>query len=129
MIFPRAPIFNDEDAARNFVERHVWPDGAVCPHCGASGHTGPLRVHGRTRGNTYKCYDCRKPFTVRIGSILEASRLPLHLWLRAIYLVGMPGGIRPAELQRALGVTPKTAAALTSRIRDALLRSGLTPLH
>jgi transposase-like protein len=74
----------------------------------------------------YKCYGCRKPFTVRIGSIFEASHLPLHLWLRAIYLVGMPGGTRTAELQRALGVTPKTATALTHRIRDAMLRGGLT---
>jgi transposase-like protein len=127
MMFPNAPYFNDEDAAQTFMEQHVWPDGAVCPHCGSSGHIGPLRLAAqRARGRAYKCYDCRKPFTVRIGSIFEASHLPMHLWLRAIYLVGRPGGTRGVDLQRALGVTPKTATALAHRIREAMLRTGLT---
>lgn len=127
MIFPDAPFFNDEDAAQSFMERHIWPDGAVCPHCGCSGRIRPLRLASqRARGRAYKCYDCRKPFTIRIGSIFEASHLPVHLWLRAIYLVGRPGGTRGVDLQRALGVTPKTATALAHRIREAMLRTGLT---
>jgi transposase-like protein len=127
MIFPSAPIFNDEHAAHRFIEQHVWPDGALCPHCGSSGHVGRLNVNRNgARATTYKCYDCRKPFTVRIGTIFEASHLPMHLWLRAIYLVGLPGGTRPVDLQRALGVTPKTAAAIAQRIRGAMLQTGLT---
>jgi transposase-like protein len=80
-----------------------------------------------TRKGTYKCYQCRKPFTVRIGTIFEASHLPLHVWLQAIYLVAFGDDrVSVSDLRQTLGVAPKTAALLAHRIRRAI-RNGTDP--
>ena len=69
-----------------YVEAELWPDGPVCPHCG--GVERNKKMGGTsTRIGTYKCYDCRKPFTVKIGTIFEASHVPMRLWLQAMYLI------------------------------------------
>src|SRR5438067_8572264 len=79
--------FHSEEAAFEYVERHLWPSGPVCPRCGASKeHIG--RLTGKSaRPGLRKCYACRKPFTVRIGTIFEDSHLPLRFWLQAIHLL------------------------------------------
>jgi len=78
--------FHDEAAAFAFVESRVWPNGPICPHCGCYERVG--RLNGKsTRFGVLKCYDCRKPFTVRVGTIFEDSHVALHLWLQAIFLV------------------------------------------
>ena len=78
--------FHDEQAAYKFVEAHFWPRGPVCPHCG--GVERNSKMNGKsTRIGAYKCYDCRKPFTVKIGTIFEASHIPMHKWLQAIFLI------------------------------------------
>ena len=74
------PFFHDEKAAYSFVESRVWPKGRVCPHCGGVGQRPDRR--NSTRVGAYKCYDCRKPFTVKIGTIFESSHVKLHLSLR-----------------------------------------------
>ncbi len=73
--------FHDEAAAYRWVEARVWPEGPVCPHCGGVDRISPMKGKS-TRVGTYKCYQCRKPFTVKIGTIFEPSHIPLRLWLQ-----------------------------------------------
>ena len=120
--------FHDEAAAYEFVEARVWPDGPVCPHCGGVDRIS--KMGGRsTRIGTYKCYQCRKPFTVKIGSIFESSHVALHLWLQAIFLLAsIKKGISSNQLHRTLGVTLKTAWFMSHRIREAMRDGSLSPL-
>jgi hypothetical protein len=81
-----------------------------------------------TRIGTYKCYQCRKPFTVKIGTIFESSHVPMHIWLQAMYLIaGSKKGISSNQLHRILGVTLKTAWFMSHRIREAMREGGLAP--
>lgn len=115
-----APHFQNEDAAFEYVEAHLWPRGPVCPHCGEKERIG--RLSGKTtRKGLRKCYACRKPFTVRIGSIFEDSHLALHLWLQVIHLMcSSKKGISTRQIQRFLSCSMKTAWHLTHRIRHAM---------
>lgn len=118
-----APHFHNEEAAYAYVEARVWPNGPVCPHCGGFERIGKMGGKS-TRIGTYKCYQCRKPFTVKIGTIFEASHVPMHYWLQAIYLMcASKKGISSNQLHRTLGVTLKTAWFMSHRIREAM-RSG-----
>jgi transposase-like protein len=120
--------FYDEAAAYRFVEARVWPDGPICPHCGGVEHIGKMGGES-TRIGTYKCYQCRQPFTVKIGTIFESSHIPLHMWLQAIFLMASSKkGISSNQLHRTLGVTLKTAWFLSHRIREAMRSGGLDPL-
>jgi transposase-like protein len=114
---PIAPHFHNEDAAFAYVEAHLWPNGPVCPHCGSVDRIG--RLAGKsTRIGLWKCYSCRKPFTVKVGTIFEGSHVPMHLWLQAIFLIaGSTAKISSDQLSRILGVTIKTAWQMSSRIR------------
>ncbi len=77
----------------------------------------------------YKCYDCRKPFTVKIGTIFESSHIPLRLWLQAIFLIASSKkGISSNQLHRTLGVTLKSAWFMSHRIREAMRSQGLAPM-
>src|SRR5437764_4373605 len=81
-----------------------------------------------TRQGLYKCYQCRKPFTVRMGTIFESSKVKLHIWLQAMYLVaGSKKGISSHQLARTLGLTVKTAWFLSHRIREAMREGDLSP--
>ncbi len=112
--------FHDEAAAFAYVEARVWPTGPVCPHCGGVERIG--RLSGKsTRYGVLKCYDCRKPFTVRVGTIFEDSHIKLHLWLQAIFLVAASKkGISSNQLSRVLGITLKSAWFMSHRIRVAM---------
>jgi transposase-like protein len=120
--------FHNEEAAFDYVESHLWPKGPVCPHCQASGDK-IGRLNGKTtRPGLRKCYACRKPFTVRIGSIFEDSHLPLRLWLQAIHLLcASKKGFSTRQLQRTLGCGLKTAWHLGHRIRFAMAPGGDLP--
>ena len=123
-----APHFHDEEAAYAWVEAHVWPDGRVCPHCGTVDSNGKLAGKS-TRIGVYKCYACRKPFTVKIGTIFEGSHVKLHIWLQAIFLmVSSKKGISSNQLHRTLGVTLKTAWFMGHRIREAMKDDSPKPL-
>lgn len=118
--------FHSEDAAYEFVEARLWPDGPVCPHCGATEeHVGRLR--GKTnRPGLYKCYACRKPFTVKIGTVFESSHVPMRVWLQAIYLMcSSKKGISTRQLQRTFGCGLKTAWFLGHRVREAMTELNL----
>lgn len=122
-----AKHFHDEKAAYAFVEARVWPDGPVCPHCG--GFTRIYDLKGKsTRMGVRKCGDCRKPFTVKVGTVFEASNVKLHLWLQAMYLLcSSKKGFSANQLHRTLGVTLKTAWFMAHRIREAMRDGELAP--
>jgi transposase-like protein len=113
--------FHSEEAAFEYVEGQLWPNGPVCPHCQATGDK-IGRLNGKsTRPGLRKCYACRKQFTVRIGTIFEDSHLPLRLWLQAIHLLcASKKGHSTRQLQRTLGCGMKTAWHLGHRIRFAM---------
>ena len=115
-----APHFHNEEAAYAYVEARIWPNGPVCPHCGGVERIGKMQGKS-TRVGAYKCYQCRKPFTVKIGTIFESSHVAMHLWLQAMYLIaGSKKGISSNQLHRILGVTLKTAWFMSHRIREAM---------
>ena len=119
-----APHFHDEQAAFDYVEARVWPEGPVCPHCGGVERIS-LMGGKSTRKGLYKCYQCRKPFTVRIGTIFEGSHVALNIWLQAMYLIaGSKKGISSNQLHRTIGVTLKTAWFMSHRIREAMRSDG-----
>jgi transposase-like protein len=123
-----AEHFHDEDAAIAFVEARVWSHGVTCPKCGVIG--GHYKLQGKsTRKGVYKCHECRKPFTVRVGTIFEDSKVQIHLWLQAIYLIAASKkGISSNQLHRVLGVTLKTAWFMSHRIRHAMADTALDQL-
>jgi transposase-like protein len=120
--------FHDEAAAYRFVEKRVWPNGPICPHCGGFDRISPMKGKS-TRIGTYKCYQCRKQFTVKVGTVFEDSHVPLRIWLQAIYLLcSSKKGISSNQLSRTLGVTLKTAWFLSHRIREAMRVVGMEPM-
>ncbi len=116
--------FHDEAAAYAFVERRVWPNGPICPHCGGTERISVLKGNS-TRHGVYKCYQCRKPFTVKVGTIFESSHIELKVWLQAMFLMSSSKkGISTQQLHRTLGVTLKTAWFMSHRIREAMSDGG-----
>jgi hypothetical protein len=82
-----------------------------------------------TRPGLWKCYDCMKPFTVKVGTVFEASHVPLHLWLQATHLLcSSKKGISSNQLHRTLGVTLKTAWFMSHRLREAMKTFGVEPM-
>lgn len=123
-----APHFNEEEAAYAFVEAQLWPDGPVCPHCGVVNRAGRLKGKSNRPG-LWKCYACRKPFTVKVGTIFEASHIAMRDWLAAIHLLcSSKKGISANQLSRTLGITLKSAWFMAHRVREAMGPSGNAPL-
>jgi transposase-like protein len=121
------PEFHDEQAAYDYVEANLWPNGPVCPKCGESERTTKMQGES-TRIGVYKCRACRKPFTVKVNTIFESSHVKLHLWLQAIYLMcSSKKGISSHQLHRTLSVTLKTAWFMSHRIREAMKSDNMTP--
>src|SRR6266446_1402665 len=117
--------FHNEEAAFAHVEARLWPNGPVCPHCGATEeHVG--RLTGKSsRVGLRKCYACRETFTVRMGTIFEDSHLALRFWLQAIHLMcASKKGVSTRQIQRMLQCSMKTAWFLTHRIRLAMADGG-----
>ncbi|MGC9954493.1 MAG: IS1595 family transposase [Rhizomicrobium sp.] len=117
-----ATHFHNEDAAYEYVEARLWPNGPVCPHCGNADGDKIGHLSGETaRHGLRKCYACRKQFTVKVGTIFEDSHAPLRLWLQAVYMIcSSKKGISTRQLQRTLGVGMKTAWHMGHRIRFAM---------
>jgi transposase-like protein len=109
--------FENELAAIAKLESIAWPQFPICPHCK---HQGPIYDLSRTRVGLKKCRRCCKQFTVRVGTAVEASHLPLHKWLQAVYL--LCAGNKPVsiqQLQRTLNITYKSAWLTAKRIRKS----------
>ena len=109
-----ADMFPDEQAARDWFERQIWPDGRHCPHCGS------IRTHEASGANSpYRCTDCRGYFSVKTGSIMDNSRLPLRKWAFAVYLeMTSLKGVSSMKLHRDIGITQKSAWYMLHRIRE-----------
>lgn len=133
------PYFHDEAAAFEHVESMLWPQGPVCHHCGSmekhyalkGGRTKASKKnpHGLEIHGLYKCSDCRKKFTVRMGTIFEESHLPLHKWLQALHaMCASKKGVSAHQLHRALEITYKTAWFMCHRIREAMRSDDFTPM-
>jgi transposase-like protein len=75
-----APHLHDDEAALAYLEAALWPDGPICPHCGATDRIYTLKGKS-TRPGVRKCGHCKKPFTVRVGTVMERSHVPLHKWV------------------------------------------------
>ncbi|HKX78734.1 MAG TPA: IS1595 family transposase [Novosphingobium sp.] len=115
-----AKHLHDEEAAFAYVEARIWPEGPVCPHCGGVERISKMQGKA-TRMGLYKCYQCRRQFTVKIGTIFESSHVGLHIWLQAMSLIAASKkGISSNQLHRTLGVTLKTAWFMSHRIREAM---------
>ena len=120
-----APYFHDEAAAYDFVESRIWAKGRPCPHCGVLDRSGPLKGKS-TRIGVYKCYECRKPFNVKVKTIFEKSHIPMRLWLQAIFLIASSKkGVSTNQLHRTLGITLKSAWFMSHRIREAMKDGGM----
>jgi transposase-like protein len=125
-----APHFQNENAAFAYVEARLWHSGPICPHCGNADVGRIHKLAGKTtRFGLRKCYECGKPFTVRMGTIFESSHLPLHLWLQIIHLMcASKKGIATRQIQRMLSCSMKTAWFLSHRIREAMKSGDLALL-
>ncbi len=115
-----SPWFHDENAAFAYVESKLWPTGPVCPHCGVIGKAS-RRGGKSSRPGLWKCYACRKEFTVRIGSIFESSHVPMHVWLQITYVMcSSKKGFPTRQIQRTLNCSMKTAWFLGHRVRECM---------
>jgi transposase-like protein len=114
------PYLHDEQQAYDLVESILWPDGPVCPHCGSVERISKMKGKS-TRIGVYKCYSCRSKFTVKIGTILEDSHIPMQSWLQGIYLLASSKkGFSSNQLHRTLGISLKSAWFMSHRIREAM---------
>jgi len=133
------PRFQDEDAAREYLEAQRWPDGPVCPHCGLIGEAYKITVKEKTpeeikalrdakkrvrkpRKGLWQCAGCRQQFSVTVKTIFEDSHIPLHKWLLASHLMcASKKGISAHQLMRMLDIRQyKSAWFLAHRIRYAM---------
>jgi transposase-like protein len=120
--------FHDEKEAYSYLEGHIWAQGRSCPHCGVVGESSAMKGKS-TRIGAYKCYACRKPFTVKVGTIFEGSHIPLHKWLQAIFLLSSSKkGMSSNQLHRTLEVTLKTAWFMSHRIREMMKDGSMSPM-
>lgn len=134
-----SPYFHDEAAAFAYLESIVWADGVACPHCGVVGgrvydlagvrsKPSAKNPEGVVRYGLKKCGECRKQFTVKVGTVFEHARMPLHKMLQAVHLmVSSKKGISAHQLSRVLEVQYKSAWFLAHRIREAMRSGDLAP--
>jgi transposase-like protein len=130
--------FHSEPAAFEYLEAALWPDGPVCPHCGTVGKATKLQANGgikdgkrQARMGLWKCNskECRKQFTVKVGTVFEHGRIPLHKMLQAVYLLCCSKkGCSSHQLHRVLGITYKAAWFLSHRIREAMRDGKFAPM-
>jgi transposase-like protein len=122
-------IFNDETAARGWLEARVWPEGPNCPHCGATDE-GVTKLEGKAhRPGLYQCAECREQFTVTVKTVFERSKIPLTKWLAALFLMtASKKGVSAHQVHRMLGISYKSTWFMMHRLREAMRTGGLEPL-
>src|SRR6202051_5187686 len=129
-IEPSHPCYHDDEAARAQLETIRWPDGPFCPYCGSFDRVVATVTPNKAKGGGWhRCKDCRRNFTVRIGSIFHRSHVPLHKWLLAFRLMaGSKKGFSAHQLHRTLNLDYKTAWFLEHRIRECMNEDNNGPL-
>ncbi|MCE9649892.1 MAG: IS1595 family transposase [Parvibaculum sp.] len=130
-----APIFQDADKAREFLEANRWPNGAFCPHCGEAENVTAVQAKAKeakakTRKGLYQCNSCRQQFSVTVGTVFERSHVPLNKWLLATFLLtSSKKGMSAHQLMRTLGLgSYRTAWFMAHRIREAMIEGETGPL-
>jgi transposase-like protein len=123
----QAPAFTDDNAAREAMEAVLWPHGPCCPRCGSLDRIG--KISGKSaRAGLYYCGQCKRQFTVTVGTIFERSKVPLAKWWLAVHLMASSKkGMSAHQLHRMLGVTYPTAWFMEHRIRAAMASGDLLP--
>ncbi|WP_066481025.1 MULTISPECIES: IS1595 family transposase [unclassified Sphingomonas] len=133
------PRFHDEAAAFAYLEGLLWANGVVCPHCGivggrvydlagVRGKPSKKNPEGAIRHGLKKCGECRKQFTVKVGTVFEDAKLPLHKMLQAVHLMmSSKKGISAHQLHRTLECQYNSAWFLAHRIREAMRSGDLAP--
>ncbi len=117
-----APYFADETKATKLIERLMWPNGPVCPHCAANERQYELKGKA-TRPSLRKCGLCRKQYTVKVGTIFEDSKVPMSKWLIVIYMMcSGKKGVSAKQVERSIGVSYKCAHFMCHRIRVAMTK-------
>ncbi len=115
-----AEMFPDEDAARRWFENIMWSDGRRCPEC-----KGENTYECNHVKSPYRCRDCGKYFSVKTGTVMAGSPIPLKKWVYAIYLdTTSLKGVSSTKLRRDIEVTQKTAWFMLQRIREAFAAEG-----
>jgi hypothetical protein len=120
-----ASHFRDDESARKFLERVLWPDGPECPHCGVVNH-----AYRTKRPGVYRCAEKarRKDFTVTMNTVMQRSHIALHKWLRAFYLMTRSKkSVSANQLCRRLDMAYESAWFMCQRILEAMREGGLTP--
>src|SRR5271155_1964595 len=119
-------LFTNEILAIEFWEKKRWPDGPICPHCGLVGEA--YKLQGKsTRPGLWKCKGCRKPFTAKMRSVFEDSKIPMHVWMYAVHLMcSSKKGMSAYQFHRMTAtfygekVSYRTAWFMFHRIRFAM---------
>lgn len=125
------PEFHSEEAAFAHLEKIIWADGMSCPHCGAVDRLTSVKANPekRIRIGLHRCGHCKRQFTVKVGTVFEHMRLPLHKALQAVYLLTSgKKGVSAHQLHRMLEITYKSAWFLAHRIREAMRSGELAPM-
>jgi transposase-like protein len=114
-----AAIYHDETKAREHLEALLWKHGPQCPRCSVTGDR-ITKLQGKsTRPGVYKCKDCRKPFSVTVGTVMERSHIPLTKWVMAAdFMANGKKGMSALQLQRHIGTNYETSWFLFHRLRE-----------
>src|ERR1051326_2766440 len=116
----RSPSYHDDDKAREHLEKVLWPNDPYCPRCGVTGDRITKLAGKSTRPGVYKCKDCRKPFSVTVGTVMERSHIPLSKWVLAAHLMAASKkGFSTHELHRVVDVSYEAAWFMFHRLREA----------
>lgn len=111
--------YGTEETCLAHLESSRWNNGRYCPHCGG------YKTYKFANGKLFKCGDCRKQFTIKVGTMFTDSHVPLHKWYLALYLAfSLKKGISSIQLSKYLDVTQGTAWFMLQRIRNTLIESG-----
>ena len=130
MSFLSRPEFHDEEKAFEYLEGIIWRHGRTCVHCGGVDRITKVKANPgkRIRLGLWRCGDCKKQFTIKVGTVFEHARVPLHKALQALYLMtSSKKGISAHQLHRTIDVTYRTAWFLAYRIREAMRSGDLAP--
>jgi transposase-like protein len=113
-LFEMAQVFADEQRCIDHLRAILWADGAYCPYCQGK------KVYHFSDNRTHKCGDCKKRFSIKVGTIFEGTKLPLTRWFMAIWLItSRKKGVASTQLARDIGITQKSAWFMLHRLRHA----------
>ena len=117
-------LIPDEAAAVAWWESVRWPNGRYCPHCGSTNTVVSIRPQ------PYRCRDCRKHFSSKVGTVMQSSHIPVKKWLYAMYLMSVSKkGLSSLQLGRELGIAQEAAWRLAHKIREGWNQDALFPMQ